>query len=187
MKETEIVPCVSLFRGINVGGHNKIRMDDLKKVHEDLGLQDVVPYIQSGNVVFKSNSIDTAQIRTQIKESVEKTFGFSVEVLVRTADELQEIIANNPFAGQSDKESKWIVVLFLAARPGDTAQEDLRKAYTGPEEIFVRNNEVYIYYPDGIGRSKLTNTLLEKKLKTVGTARNWNTVLQLQNLIEKKA
>lgn len=185
MKETEIVTCISLFRGINVGGHNKIRMDDLKKVHEDLGLQDVVLYIQSGNVVFKSNSTDTAKISAQIKESVEKTFGFSVEVMVRTADELQAIIAKNPFADQQDKELKWIVVFFLATRPSNSAQEDLLKTYTGPEEIFVRNNEVYIYYPDGIGRSKLTNTLLEKKLKTAGTARNWNTVLQLQKMIQQ--
>ena len=184
MKETEIVSCVSLFRGINVGGHNKIRMDDLKKVHEDLGLRDVVPYIQSGNVVFKSNSTDTAHIRTQIKESVAKTFGFSVEVLVRTADELREIIAKNPFAGQPDKESKWIVVLFLAAHPDDAAQEDLCKSYTGPEEIFIIGQEAYIYYSNSIGHSKLTNSLLEKKLKTAGTARNWNTVLQLQKLLE---
>ena len=176
--------CVSLFRGINVGGHNKIRMDELKKVHEDLGLQDVVPYIQSGNVVFKSNSTDTASIRGQIKESVAKTFGFSVEVLVRTAEELREIIAKNPFAGQSEKETKWIVVLFLAARPDDAAQEDLFKSYAGPEELFVVDQEAYIYYPNSIGHSKLTNTLLEKKLKTAGTARNWNTVLQLQKLIE---
>ncbi len=177
--------CVSLFRGINVGGHNKIRMNDLKKVHEALGLQDVVPYIQSGNVVFESDDADTARIRRRIEESVEKTFGLSIKVMVRTSDELSEIIARNPFDGQQDKESKWIVVLFLAAHPSDAAQEDLLKAYTGLEEIFIIGQEAYIYYPDGIGRSKLTNSLLEKKLKTAGTARNWNTVLQLQELVQR--
>lgn len=176
---------ISLFRGINVGGHNKIRMDDLKKVHEDLGLRDVVPYIQSGNIIFKSDNADIARICTLIRESVEKTFGFPVEVIVRTSDELREIIAKNPFADQQDKESKRILVLFLAAHPSDTAQEDLLKAYTGPEEIFIIGQEAYIYYPDGVGRSKLTNSLLEKKLKTAGTARNWNTVLQLQELIQR--
>ncbi|MBA2681771.1 MAG: DUF1697 domain-containing protein [Ktedonobacteraceae bacterium] len=183
MRETEIVPYVSLFRGINVGGHHKIRMDDLKKVHEDLGLRDVVSYIQSGNVVFKSNAIDIEEIRIQIKESVARTFGFSVEVMIRTAGELREIIAKNPFAGRPDKESKWIAVFFLAAHPSDAAQEDLLKSYTGPEEIFILGQEAHIYYPDGMGRSKLNNSLLEKKLKTAGTARNWNTVLQLQTLM----
>lgn len=176
-----MVTCVSLFRGINVGGHNRIKMDDLKKVHEVLGLQDVVHYIQSGNVVFRSE--DTMQIEDRIEESVEKAFGFHVEVVVRTADELEEIIERNPFKGQQGREPDRIVVLFLAARPGEAAQEDLLKTYTGPEEIFMSGKEAYIYYPDGMGRSKLTGSLLERKLKTAGTARNWNTVLQLQKLM----
>lgn len=177
-----MVTCVSLFRGINVGGHNRIKMHDLKKVHEVLGLQDVVPYIQSGNVVFKS--ADTVQVGAQIAESVEKTFGFHVEVVVRTADELEEIIEMNPFKGQQGREPDRIVVLFLAAHPDEAAQEDLLKTYTGPEEIFISGKEAYIYYPEGMGRSKLTGSLLERKLKTVGTARNWNTVLQLQKLMK---
>jgi uncharacterized protein (DUF1697 family) len=74
--------------------------------------------------------------------------------------------------------------MFLAARPDDTAQEDLLKTYVGPEELFIIGKEVYIYYTNGIGRSKLSNSLLEKKLKTFGTARNWNTILQLQKLIQ---
>jgi uncharacterized protein (DUF1697 family) len=104
--------------------------------------------------------------------------------MIRTADELREIIANNPFAGQPDKESKWIHVLFLAAHPNDEAQADLLKTYTGPEEIFILGQEAHIYYPNGVGRSKLTNTLLEKKLKTAGTTRNWNTILQLQKMTQ---
>ncbi len=177
-----MVTCISLFRGINVGGHHKIKMDELKKVHEALGLRDVVHYIQSGNVVFKSDDANTAQICAQIEGGVEKTFGFPVKVMIRTADELRETIANNPFESQQDKEPNRIIVLFLATRPDDAAREDLVKTYTGSEEIFISGREAYIYYPDGIGRSKLTNSLLEKKLRTAGTARNWNTVLQLQKL-----
>ena len=82
------------------------------------------------------------------------------------------------------KESKWIVVMFLASEPISTALEDIQKTYSGPEELHIIGQEVYIYYPEGIGRSKLTNTFLEKKLKTMGTARNWNTVLRLQKMIE---
>jgi uncharacterized protein (DUF1697 family) len=176
---------VSLFRGINVGGHHKIRMDELKGVHEALGFKDVISYIQSGNVVFTSDDADVARLWRQIEDGFEKTFGFHVEVIVRTSAELREIIEKNPFQSQSDIESKRVVVLFLAARPDVTAQEDLFKAYAGPEELFITGKEMYIYYPDGIGRSKLSLSLIEKKLKTVGTARNWNTILQLQKLLQR--
>jgi uncharacterized protein (DUF1697 family) len=176
---------VSLFRGINVGGHHKVRMDELKELHESLGFKDVLPYIQSGNVVFNSDDADVARLRRQIEDGFEKKFGFHVEVFVRTSAELREIIDKNPFQNQQSKESKWVVVLFLSVRPADTAQEDLLKTYVGPEELFIVGKEVYIYYPDGIGRSKLSQSLIEKKLKTLGTARNWNTILQLQKLIQR--
>jgi uncharacterized protein (DUF1697 family) len=175
---------VSLFRGINVGGHQKIRMDDLKDVHEALGLKDVSSYIQTGNVVFTSDEADAARLQRDIEDDFEKRFGFHVEVFVRTLAELRDIIEKNPFQNQPGRESKWVVVLFLAAHPDDTAQEDLLKAYAGPEEFFITGKEVYIYYTNGIGRSKLSLSLLEKKLKTVGTARNWNTVVQLQKLLQ---
>ena len=176
---------VSLFRGINVGGHHKIKMDELKDVHESLGFKDVFPYIQSGNVVFQSDDADVARLQGQIEDAFEKRFGFHVQVLVRTSADIGEIIDNNPFQGQPGKESKWVVVLFLAAHPDETAQQDLLKTYGGPEELFISGKEVYIYYTNGIGRSKLSLSLLEKKLKTVGTARNWNTVLQLQKLLQR--
>ena len=175
---------VSLLRGINVGGHHKIRMDELKDLHESLGFKDVLPYIQSGNVVFTSDEADLARLRGQIEEGFEKKFGFHVEVIVRTSAELREIVDNNPFQNQQSKESKWVVVMFLAAHPDETAQQDLLKTYGGPEELFISGKEVYIYYPNGIGRSKLSHSLLEKKLKTFGTARNWNTILQLQKLLQ---
>ncbi len=176
---------VSLFRGINVGGHQKIRMDDLKYVHESLGFKDVFPYIQTGNVVFSSDEADVARLRRHIEDGFEKKFGFHVEVFVRTSAELRDIIEKNPFQSQPGRESKWVVVLFLAAHPDNTAQEDLRKTYAGPEEFFITGKEVYIYYTNGIGRSKLSLSLIEKKLKTVGTARNWNTILQLQKLLQR--
>jgi uncharacterized protein (DUF1697 family) len=177
---------VSLFRGINLGGHHKIRMDELTDVHESLGLQDVVPYIQSGNVVFHSDDADVARLQRRIEDGFASRFGFHVEVFVRTSDELREIIDRNPFQGQYSKESKWVVVMFLAAHPDAAAQEDLLKTYVGPEELFIMGQEVYVYYTNGIGRSKLSHSLIEKRLKTFGTARNWNTILQLQRLTQRQ-
>src|SRR3989440_2208207 len=176
---------VSLFRGINVGGHQTVPMNELKELHESLGLRDVVTYIQSGNVVFTSDDADLAQLPRQIEDGFAQKFGFHVNVMVRTSAELKDIIENNPFQNQPMKESKWVVVMFLATHPDSRAQEDLQKTYAGPEELFIIGQEVYIYYPNGIGRSKLSNTFLEKKLKTAGTGRNWNTILQLQKLIQR--
>ena len=176
---------VSVFRGINVGGNRIVPMSELKSLHEALGLRDVVTYIQSGNVVFTSDDTDPAQLARQIEEGSAQKFGFHSQVMVRTSAELEEIIANNPFQNQPEKEPKWIAVLFLTTRPESTALEDLQKTYTGPEEIYLIGQELYVYYPDGVGRSKLTLTLIEKKLKTVGTGRNWNTILQLQKMMQR--
>ena len=177
--------CVSLFRGINVGGNHIVPMSELKSLHQTLGLQDVVTYIQSGNVVFSSGAADPAQLARLIKESFAQKFGFHSQVMVRTSAELEEIIANNPFQNQPEKEPKRVAVLFLATRPESTTLEDLQRTYSGPEEIYLIGQELFVYYSDGMGRSKLTLLLIEKKLKTIGTGRNWNTVLRLQKMMQQ--
>ena len=176
--------CVSLFRSINVGGRT-VRMDELKDLYESLGFKDIAAYIQSGNVVCTSDDADLAQLPRYIEDGFAQKFGFHANVMVRTAAEFRAIIENNPFQNQPTKESKWMVVLFLATRPDHRAQEDLLKTYVGPEELCIVGQEVYIYYSNGIGRSKLSHTFLEKKLKTIGTGRNWNTILQLQKLTQR--
>ena len=188
---------VSFFRGINVGGQHKVRMAELKELHESLGLKDVLTYIQSGNVVFSSGEEseageadveDVERLRRQIEDGFEQKFGFHSDVFVRSSAELEEIIENNPFHNQPDKAPGWIVVMFLGARPEEAAQKDLKdllETYVGPEELFVIGKELHVYYANGIGRSKLMPGLLEKKLKTVGTARNWNTILKLQELMQR--
>jgi uncharacterized protein (DUF1697 family) len=179
----KMTACISLFRGINVGGNRIVPMSELKSLHESLGLKDVVTYIQSGNVVFTSDEADPAQLSKLIEESFAQKFGFRSQVMVRTSAELEEIIANNPFQNQPEKEPKRVLALFLATRPESTALEDLKKTYNGPEEIYLVGQELFVYYSDGVGRSKLTLPLIEKKLKTVGTGRNWNTVLRLQQMM----
>ena len=176
---------VSLFRGINVGGNRIVPMIELKSLHEALGLRDVVTYIQSGNVVFSSDEADPAQLSQRIDEGFAQKFGFRSQVIVRTLAELEETIANNPFQNSLEKEPKSILALFLSSRPESAALEDLKKSYSGPEEMYLIGQELFIYYPDGMGRSKLTLPLIEKKLKTVGTGRNWNTVLRLREMMQR--
>ena len=173
---------VSLFRGINVGGNRIVKMPDLKALHEALGLQNVVTYIQSGNVIFTSDTTDTTQLERDIEAAFSEKFGFHSHVVVRSLSDIQALIANTPFQNSLDKEAKWIAVLFLSTHPADNALAEIRKAYSGPEEIVISGKDVYLYYPEGVGRSKLTSALLDKKLQTHGTARNWNTVLKLQEL-----
>jgi uncharacterized protein (DUF1697 family) len=161
-----------------------VKMGELKALHEELGLRDVVTYIQSGNVVFTSDEADTSQLAQHIEEAFAQKFGFRSTVIVRSETELQEAIQNNPFQKQPEKEPKLVLFLFLASRPQPAALEDLHKAYNGPEEIHLIGQELYIYYPAGQGRSMLTLPLFENKVKTTGTGRNWNTVLQLQKLLQ---
>ncbi|HEU5229501.1 MAG TPA: DUF1697 domain-containing protein, partial [Ktedonobacteraceae bacterium] len=139
----------------------------------------------SGNVVCSSDDTDMTQIPKRIEDGFAEKFGFHSHVIARTAAELQAIIEHNPFQHQPAQEPKWQLVLFLATQPESTALEEIHKAYTGPEELSLLGRELYIYYSNGIGRSKLTLTLLEKKLKAAGTGRNWNTVLQLHKLSQR--
>jgi uncharacterized protein (DUF1697 family) len=181
---------VSLFRGLNVGGNHQVKIDALKALHESLGLRNVVPYIQSGNVVFSRDDagaaqLDVAQLKGRIEDSFEQHFGFHSEVMLRSAAEWQQVIERNPFEGQPGKEPKWVLVMFLAASPEPAAWEALRVSHAGPEELLLSDQELYLYYAEGIGRSKLSGAFLEKKLKTLGTARNWNTILQLQTLLQR--
>jgi uncharacterized protein (DUF1697 family) len=173
---------VSLFRGINVGGRRIVSMSELKNLHESLGLANVATYIQSGNVVFTSDEPDVSLLPRRIEDGFAAKFGFHSDVVVRSAAALDAIVASNPFGNQPGKETKWVVVMFLAAHATSVGEKELMRAYSGPEEFHVVGQEMYIYYPTGIGQSKLTGALIEKKLETVGTARNWNTVLKLQSM-----
>lgn len=175
---------IALFRGINVGGHKKVKMDLLRKLHESLGFRDVRTYVQSGNIVFKTDNVDSVKIVRLIESGFEKTYGFPAKVIVRTGEELGQIVEKNPFQAQAGKEAKFLHVVFLADRPEKEEIEELLNGYRGPEELYASRKELYIYYTNGAGRSKLTNALIERKLKVPGTARNWNTVTKLLEIAE---
>jgi uncharacterized protein (DUF1697 family) len=169
---------VALLRAVNVGDR-QVAMAALKEMHEALGLVKVSTHLQTGNVIFECDETNAAQLEARLEKEFETRFGFRSEFMLRTAAELQEIFNKNPFANQPKRQTKWLVVMFLSDRPDEAAQQKLLSAYNGPEEMVVIDRELYIYYPEGIGRSKLTNALIEKHLKVAGTGRNWNTVTKL--------
>ena len=165
----------ALLRGINVGGKNKVSMSGLRATCAAIGLDDVQTYIQSGNVVFSSSQRSTAKLETSIEQAISDDTGLTISVMVRSARALAQIVDHNPYASD-ELPATQLVVAFLKSRPTTKA---LDLSDYGPETAVVRGNDVFVHYPNGQGRSKVTNAVLERLLGTPATARNWNTVGKL--------
>jgi uncharacterized protein (DUF1697 family) len=176
---------ISLLRAVNLGGHNKVRMDALRLLYESLGLRDVQTYIQSGNVIFRTAARDNGRLALRIEQAIERSFGFRSSIVVRSIAELREVIQRNPFAARTGMDPRRLLVTFLATEPTPEAREKTAAIRTEPEEIRLDGRHLYIYFPNGMGRSKLSPTLLEKAVGAIGTGRNWNTVTRLLELAEK--
>jgi uncharacterized protein (DUF1697 family) len=175
---------ISMLRGVNVGGHNKVKMDALRELYESLGLRDAQTYVQSGNVVFSTKEKNVGALAKQIEDAIESRFGFRSGVVLRTIPELRDVIVRNPFARRANIEAGKLLVTFLAQEICRETCDEIHKINTGPEEVRIGERELYIYFPDGMGRSKLWPAV-EKALKKSGTGRNWNTVTKLLEMAEK--
>ena len=173
---------IALLRGINVGRNKRIKMADLIKVFESLGFKNVKTYVQSGNVIFEHDSNDAAEIAGRIERKISQTFSFSVNVIIRTKDEVENVVKGNPFIGRAGIELDKLHVIFLADMPDpkDVLNLDINKDEN--EEFEVIGREVYLYCPDGYARTKLKNDIFEKKLNTEATTRNWKTTSKLLEL-----
>jgi len=169
-----------MLRGINVGGKAMLKMEVLRSIVSSLGHSDVSTYIQSGNVVFTSQKGTAATIATGIENRIKKDLGMQVTVIVRSAEELAKVMRKNPFLPGADPAT--LYVIFLATAPEAAALTRLDPKLVAPDEFRVARQEIYARYPNGYGRSKMTNTFFENRLRLRGTARNWNTVTQLLDL-----
>jgi len=165
---------ISMLRGVNVGSHNRIKMDALRGLYESLHLEEPRTYVQSGNVIFRTKGKNLAQLAKKIQSAIEKTFACRPAVILRTVDELRNAVAGSPFARRSSLEPSKILITFLAEIPGREAQETLAALKNHPEELHLKGRELYIYFPDGVGRSKLPWSQIEPLLNVTGTARNLN-------------
>jgi len=176
---------ISILRGINVGGRKKIKMADLTILYEQLGFQDVVTYIQSGNVGFKTAVNQEDELIAMIQQAIEAQYGFQVPVQIRTNQEMQAIIDNCPFSSLDLVENGTkVLVTFLASVPSTEKIEAVMEYVIAPEELVVRGREIYLHCPNGYGRTKLSNQFLERKLKVTATTRNWRSVQKLYALSE---
>jgi len=174
---------ISILRGINVSGQKKIKMADLKSLYESSGYENVVTYIQSGNVVFESSDKNTLKLKKTIEDAIQKKYKFDVPVEIRTKSEFKNIIKNSPFGSINlEKDGAKFLVTFLATKPAKDKVSDVLKYVVLPEKLVVKGKEVYLYCPNGYGKSKLSNTFLEKKLGVEATTRNWKSVQKLYEL-----
>ena len=175
---------ISMLRSVNVGGNNMIKMEALRALYQSLGLRDAQSYIQSGNVVFRTERNEITPLAKKIEDAIEDKFGFRPPVVLRTAAELREVIAKNPFAKRRGIEPGKLLVSFLVSDPAAADRELVRKMTFAPEELEIGSRHLYIYFPTGQGRTKLNMKLIDKALKTTGTGRNWNSVLKLLEMAE---
>jgi uncharacterized protein (DUF1697 family) len=175
--------CVALIRGINVGGHKMVAMADLCELVTKLGFADARSLLQSGNLVFRSDAKSSLQLEQRLEAEAAKRLGLEADFFVRNAKEWDAVIAENPFPGEARRDPARLVVMFLKDAPGAQDVRALQAAITGPETLRARGRHLYVVYPNGMGTSRLTSNLIEKRLGTRGTCRNWNTVLKLGALV----
>jgi uncharacterized protein (DUF1697 family) len=176
---------VSMVRGINVGG-KKVKMDDLKELYRSLDFNDVISYIQSGNVVFRTKNTKTSVLIDIIEDTIDKELDLDVKVLIRTKKELKNIINGNPFRNE---DIKYLYVTFLSDIPSKKLIKDLNNNFdfnknNKSDKFCISEKEIYLYLPNGYGRTKLSNNFFEKKLGISATTRNWRSVNKLFDIAE---
>ena len=177
---------ISMLRGVNVGGHHIIKMDALRDLYASLKLRDPQTYVQSGNVVSLAADRDLVLLARRIEQAIERKFGFRPDVILRTASELRDVIARNPFASRPAIEPSKLAVTFLAGEPTVEARGKLLAIPAAPEELRIDGRELFTYFPNGMARPKLSWPLVERTLGMPLTSRNWNTVTKLLEMAESR-
>jgi uncharacterized protein (DUF1697 family) len=172
---------IALLRAVNVGGRS-LKMASLIALANDLGFENPRTLLQSGNLVFESRERGDAKLEQRLEAEAEKRFGFPVDFMLRTATEWRGLVAANPYPEAARDDPAHLLAMPLKTAPAAGALDALRAAIKGPEQVEIDGRDAYLVYPAGIGRSKLTITVIERHLGVRGTARNWNTVLKLAEM-----
>lgn len=175
---------LALLRGINVSGHNMIKMDALKTLLENAGFQNVRTYIQSGNVFVDSEEVNGASVGFKIKQEIFKELGLEVPVVVIGKEDLEACLKNNPYLKENDCDTKKLYVAFISKELSSGALNDLKISQFKPDEAAIDKSRIYIKYAIGAGKTRLDQKYIEKKLNVVATIRNWNTVTTLLEMFD---
>ena len=170
---------IALLRAVNLAGYKQVGMADLRELLEKLGFADVRSLLQSGNLAFRGKARASAPLERRLEEETKKRLALETDFFVRTAEEWKGVIAGNPFPKEAERDPGHLVVHFLKGAAEAKDLKALQAAIKGPEIVRGEGRQAYIFYPDGIGRSRLTAAVIEKHLRSRATGRNWNTVLKL--------
>lgn len=174
---------IVFLRGINVGGKKSVKMTELKKLFYDMQFQNVKTYINSGNVIFETNVSDVKYLNKIIESELEKTFGFIIPCIIRTLNELIQIIQNNPF---SDRETDCMYVTLLSGKPDMEVIKKLNTYKNGVDDFYVINREIYLQCRSGYHVTKFNNNFLESKLQIAATTRSLKTLNRLIEIWQKE-
>jgi uncharacterized protein (DUF1697 family) len=175
---------LALLRGINVSGHNRIKMEALKNALEAIGFVNVVTYIQSGNVFFSTPEESPSKVGFLIKQEIYRTFGHDVPLVVIGKEDLETCLTANPFLKDKDVDTKKLYVAFISKELSSSAINELKISQFKPDEAVINGNKIFIKYDIGAGKTRLDQKYIEKKLNVVATIRNWNTVNKLLEIYE---
>jgi uncharacterized protein (DUF1697 family) len=174
-----------MLRGVNLGPHRRVKMDVLRALYQSLKLRDAKTYVQSGNVIFRTDERDMVKLVKRIESAIENKCGFQCDVVVRSVGEMRDVIAKNPFAKRRGIEASGLLVTFLTGDPGHEARKKALAIKAEPEELHLIGREAYIYFPNGMARPKLSWPVIERILKVSGTGRNWNSVMNMMEMAER--
>lgn len=177
---------LALLRGINVSGHNMIKMDALKTTLENIGFQNVQTYIQSGNVFVDTEEESPAKVGFLIKQEIFKVFGHEVPVVVIGKNDLEACFSNNSFLKEKEMDTKKLYVAFVSITLRSDSINDLKMSQVKPDEASIDASRIYIKYAIGAGKTRFDQKYIEKKLNVIATIRNWNTVSQLLKMYEER-
>ena len=176
---------IAILRGINVSGQKIIKMDKLREHLKQLDFENTQTYIQSGNIIFNSKLTDTRLLEANIRNLILDNWGFDVPVIIRELEELWKINKENPFIKNHDIDLTKLAVTFLSEEPTKGLIEGLSTFHDPVDKFETNAREIYLYCPNGFGRSKLTNNFFERKLKVTCSSRNWKTLNKLIEIGEK--
>lgn len=177
---------LALLRGINVSGHNMIKMEALKTVLEDIGFKNVQTYIQSGNVFVDSDEENPAAVGFHIRQEIYRAFGYEVPVVVIGKEDLEACFKNSPYWKEKEADLKKLYVTFVSKVLSSNAIHDLKMSQVKPDEACIDASRIYIKYAVGAGKTRFDQKYIEKKLNVTATMRNWNTVTKLLEIFSER-
>jgi uncharacterized protein (DUF1697 family) len=178
---------ISFLRGVNMTGHNSLKMTDLALLYNNLGFEDAETYIQSGNVIFRSNTDShLPDLSMKIEKAILERFNYVVPVIIRSIEEIKNIFSVNPFLTEKNFDPAKMAVIFLHEKPSEAQIQKVINIDYPPDRFLIIGSEILTFCPNGFGRTKLYTNFFEKKMGVTGTARNWKTVTTLLNLAENK-